>query len=68
MSLWESYSTKRKDHKLKELIDEVDEGEMPLKTYSWIHGTLSKHEREIMIQWATLARLQYRFELKVSSK
>ena len=68
MSAWETYSTKKKDHKLEELVEEVEEGEMPLNSYTWVHGKLSKEDQELLIQWATLARMQYQDELKVSSK
>ncbi len=68
MSSWDKYSVKKKDHKLEELIEEVEEGEMPLDSYTWIHGNLSSNDKELLLQWATLARLQYKKELKVSSK
>ena len=41
---------------------------MPLNSYTWMHGKLSKEDQEILIQWATLARFHYQDELKVSSK
>lgn len=36
-SIWGTYSEKRKDHKLEECIEMVEENEMPLGTYTWIH-------------------------------
>ncbi len=63
-SEWQHFSTKRKDHKLEELVEEVEEGEMPLDSYTWIHGSLSKKDQEILIQWANVARLSYQKELK----
>ena len=68
MSAWDSYSVKKKDHKLDELIEEVEEGEMPLDSYTWIHGNLSEEDKKILIEWATIARLQYKDELEVSGK
>ena len=68
MAAWETYSTKKKDHKLEELVEELEKGEMPLDFYTWIHGKLSKEDQETLIQWANLARIQYQDELKVSSK
>ena len=53
---------------LEELVEEVEKGEMPLDSYTWIHGKLSKEDQERLIQWATLARIQYQDELKVSFK
>jgi len=67
MSEWDTYSLKKKDHKMEELIEEVKEGEMPLNSYTWIHGSLSEEDREQLLQWASMVRLQYRDDLKVSS-
>ena len=55
-SAWESYSLKKKDHKLDELIEELEEGEMPLDSYTWIHGDISQKEQESLISWARTAR------------
>lgn len=64
MSKWDTYSVKKKDHKLDELIEEVEEGHMPLDSYTWMHGTLSEEQKTTLIQWATLARLQYKEDLQ----
>ncbi len=63
---WASYSVKKKDHKMEELIEEVEEGEMPLESYTWTHGGLSDDQKELVIQWAQLVRLSYRDALEVS--
>jgi len=68
MSNWDAYSVKKKDHKLEELIEEIEEGKMPLNSYTWIHGKLPEKDQELLLQWANLARLQYEYELKVSFK
>ncbi len=47
----------KQDHKLEELVEEVEEGEMPLDSYTWIHGDISKEEKELLIQWAEMARM-----------
>lgn len=67
VSEWASFSVKKKDHKLEELIEEVKEGEMPLNSYTWIHGDLTEEEKTILLQWAALARTQYRTQLEVSA-
>ncbi|NND88349.1 MAG: heme-binding domain-containing protein [Flavobacteriaceae bacterium] len=67
-SAWESYSVKKKDHKLEELIEMVEDGEMPLDSYTWIHEDLSPENKKLLLQWAGLVRLQYVDELKMSSK
>jgi hypothetical protein len=63
-SEWNKYSLKKKDHKLEELIEEVDEGEMPLDSYTWIHGKLSEKDQKTLINWVNLARLPYQMELE----
>jgi len=68
VSKWDSYSVKKKDHKLDELIEMVEEGEMPLDSYTWTHGGLSKENADLLVRWAQLVRLQYADELKVSAK
>lgn len=68
VSEWEGYSVKKKDHKMEELIEEVEEGEMPLESYTWTHGGLTEDQKELVIQWAQLVRLNYRDQLKVSQK
>lgn len=58
---WEQYSTKRRDHKLDELIEEIEEGEMPLDSYSFIHqdANLTNAQKEALLIWAKVARLNY---------
>lgn len=36
-SEWGTYSEKRKNHKLEECIEMVEEGEMPMAYYTWMH-------------------------------
>jgi len=59
VSDWEQYSDKKKDHKLDELIEEVEEGEMPLSSYTWIHGNLEEDEKEVLINWTRELRKKY---------
>jgi hypothetical protein len=68
VSEWDDYSVKIRDHKLEELIEEVEKGHMPLDSYTWIHGDLSEDDQTLLIQWATVARLQYKNQLEVSAK
>jgi hypothetical protein len=56
-SEWVSYDIEKKDHKLEELIEEVEEDKMPLPSYTWIHGNISGEEKEMLIQWAREARV-----------
>ncbi|MEZ4686843.1 MAG: heme-binding domain-containing protein [Bacteroidia bacterium] len=52
-SEWASYSAKQQRHKLEECAEEVGEGEMPLKSYTWMHGEarLSQEQRDMLIEW-----------------
>jgi hypothetical protein len=56
-SEWASYDIEKKDHKLEELIEEVEEDKMPLPSYTWIHDNISGEEKEMLIQWAREARI-----------
>jgi len=46
-----SYSTKRKIHKLEEVAEEVEEGHMPIASYTWMHSEAkwSKEEEKAFI-------------------
>ena len=52
-SEWATYSVKRKKHKLKETIEEVEEGEMPLESYTWMHDDagLSDEQVKLLTDW-----------------
>ena len=54
VSKWSTYSIKRKAHKLEELIEEVQEGNMPLASYTWTHkeADLSVVQMEALVDWA----------------
>ncbi len=57
-SEWSTYSVKRKDHKLEEVIEEVEEGHMPISSYTWTHGDAVLTEAQIkeLADWVTEAR------------
>ncbi|MCK0162196.1 heme-binding domain-containing protein [Allomuricauda sp. F6463D] len=60
-SSWTSYDTKKKDHKLEELIEEVKEGNMPLNEYTWTHSDakLTEDEVSVLVAWAEQTRANY---------
>lgn len=60
-SKWSAYSVKRKDHKMEEIIETVEEREMPLKSYTWTHGDakLSDEQIKAVVAWANQVRLGY---------
>ena len=48
-----SYKPKKADHKLEEVIEMIQEGEMPLQSYTLIHGNakLSEIQKTELINW-----------------
>lgn len=52
-SEWGTYNDKRSNHKLEEIIETVEEDEMPLKEYTWTHvdAKLSIEQKKALIQW-----------------
>ena len=52
-SEWKTYSPKRSSHKLEEIIELVEDHEMPLDSYTWAHSEarLSEKQRDQLIKW-----------------
>jgi hypothetical protein len=52
-SEWGSFKAKRKDHKLEEAIEELEEGEMPLNSYTWTHSeaNLTAEQKTELLNW-----------------
>lgn len=52
-STWAQYSEKKRAHKLKECVEEVEEHEMPLESYTWMHSEakLTEEQREMLEDW-----------------
>lgn len=50
---WDDYSNRRKNSKLKSIINQIENGEMPLDSYTLIHGNakLSKSEKKSLIEF-----------------
>ncbi len=57
-SQWESYSTRRKNSKLKSIISQIKKDEMPLFSYTLMHedSTLSEFEKVEIIEY--MARIK----------
>lgn len=55
-----SYKIKRQDHKLEETLEEVEEHEMPLESYLWLHpeAKLSDTQVQRLVEWAKKARTE----------
>lgn len=66
VSNWEGNSLKRKDHKFEELIEMMEEKEMPLPSYIWTHTEAKLTEEQInkVVDWAKLVRVTYSLEQK----
>ena len=61
ISKWDDYSTKKKDHKFKELIKSVEKREMPLESYTYTHkeAKLSDEQIKSVVSWAKEVRFKY---------
>lgn len=44
---WATYSLKRKKHKLEEIVEETEEGHMPLQSYLWMHADAKLSENQL---------------------
>ncbi len=60
-SKWSSYSIKRKDHKMEEVIEMVEKKEMPLPSYTWTHkdAILTDVQINSVKDWANRVRTGY---------
>lgn len=52
-SEWNSYDQGKKDHKLEECIEMVENKNMPLKSYTWMHpeAKLSSEDRQKLVDF-----------------
>lgn len=55
-----TYTLKRQDHKLEELIESQEDHWMPLDSYTWIHrdAALTDAQRKVLVDWANATRKQ----------
>ena len=67
-----SYSPRKQHHKLEEVIESVKEGNMPIKSYTWIHknAILTDEEKLAVSEWAEKLRMEIRtkYNLPVEEK
>lgn len=63
-----TYTFKRQDHKLEEVVETVEKGEMPLESYTLIHreASLTPEERQLLIRWAKSLRREIRPKMTAS--
>lgn len=52
-SEWSAYELKKKTHKLEECVEEIEEGIMPMKSYTWMHGEakLNATQKKELVDW-----------------
>jgi hypothetical protein len=52
---WDTYSSRRKNSKLKSVISQVEDGEMPLTSYTLVHrdAKLSDTEKKTVLDWVS---------------
>ena len=52
-SEWGSYSAQRQQSKLEDICNEVKDGGMPLRQYTWLHkgSALNQQQREAVCSW-----------------
>lgn len=64
-STWGEQDAQRRDHKLEELIEMVEDGEMPLRSYTITHpeARLSEEQRAVLVAWARAERDKVQAEI-----
>ena len=60
-SFWQTLSAKKKEHKLEECIEMVEDRSMPLSSYTLMHGDakLSDEQIKTLNDWLQMVRLKY---------
>ncbi|WP_299669770.1 heme-binding domain-containing protein [uncultured Polaribacter sp.] len=64
-SNWSAYSLKKKEHKMDELYEEVEKGEMPLNSYTWTHADANLTQEQItaIVSWGKKVQGDYKQQL-----
>lgn len=65
-SIFNTYKNKRKAHKFEEIGEMVSEDEMPISSYTLIHGNakLSDEQKRVLINWATMCHEDLKKKIK----
>ncbi|MCC6327251.1 MAG: heme-binding domain-containing protein [Acidobacteria bacterium] len=63
-SEWNTYSAKKKAHKLEEICEHIESGAMPLSSYLWVHGdaALTPDQSRMLCDWAKAERAKIAVE------
>ncbi len=66
-SKWDSYSLKRKEHKMDELHEEVEKKKMPLDSYTWTHSeaNLTQEQIDAIVTWGKKVQADYKQKMQV---
>ena len=58
---WGAYSTRKQASKLDGMMKQIEKNEMPLASYTLIHGeaTLSETEKKELIDWINTIKIKY---------
>ncbi|WP_405564570.1 heme-binding domain-containing protein [Polaribacter sp. Asnod6-C07] len=64
-SKWNTYSLKKKEHKMDELYEEVEKGEMPLNSYTWTHSeaNLTQEQINAIVTWGKKVQADYKQQM-----
>ncbi|QOD60235.1 heme-binding domain-containing protein [Polaribacter haliotis] len=65
-SKWSEYSLKRKEHKMDELHEEVEKGEMPLESYTYTHSDadLTPEQIATVVAWGKKVQADYKLQMQ----
>lgn len=71
-STWGEYTLRRQGRKLEELVELVEDGSMPERSYTWLHpeARLTQAQREVLVRWAQgeQARIQAEQEAEAAAE
>ena len=64
-SKWDEYSLKRKEHKMKELHEEVEKKNMPLESYTYTHfeANLTQNQIDAVVTWGKEVQANYKQQM-----
>jgi hypothetical protein len=64
---WNAYTLKKKEHKMDELYEEVEKGEMPLDSYTWTHSGANLSEEQVaeIVAWGKSVQEDYKQQMNI---
>ncbi len=63
-SKWSTFSSRKKEHKMEEFWQEIEDEHMPLNSYTWTHSDakLSDTDVALIITWAKEIEREYKYQ------